>query len=195
MTKLVSTYSVKSLIQSLEFLLKLARTVDGDMDQLEKAKEDVKQQQKEAQKQGLLVKKMTTYMSEELDRIDNEDKKELKESLLAPKISKNLEKLSKTETKLAILRTRLNEFVDEDDQESLKAADASISVELKRYESFMLDLTNLLNEKIVSLEKISDRLRAEKRESQQQKLLLKEIIDLFNNEIIELGITFKELKK
>ncbi len=57
MTKLVGAYSVKSLIQSLEFLLKLARTLDGDIDQLEKAKEDVKQQQKEAQKQGLLVKK------------------------------------------------------------------------------------------------------------------------------------------
>jgi division protein CdvB (Snf7/Vps24/ESCRT-III family) len=52
-----------------------------------------------------------------------------------------------------------------------------------------------LNEKIASLEKIASRINAEKRESEQQKLLLKEMIELFNDEIEDLEHTLKELKE
>jgi hypothetical protein len=100
-----------------------------------------------------------------------------------------------TETKLRVLRGRLTEFIDGDDVESLKASDTSLSIELKQYESFLLTLTTLLNEKIASLEKIVSRIRAEKRESEQQKLLLKEMIELFNDEIVDLEVTLKELKE
>jgi CII-binding regulator of phage lambda lysogenization HflD len=123
---------------------------------------------------------------------DSQDGKFSSES---PVISKNLEKLTMTETKLQVLRGRLNEFIDGDDVESLKASDTSLSIELKQYESFLLTLTTLLNEKIASLEKIVNRIRAEKRESEQQKLLLKEMIDLFNDEMVDLEVTLKELKE
>ena len=192
MPTLVGSYSLRNLIQSLEFLLKLTRTLNEEINELEKAKTDVKQEQSEAQKQGHLVKKMTNYMSEELARLELSNTKD--ENSSNPSISKNLEKLSVTETKLRVLRGRLSEFVDGEDEESLKAADVSLAVELKQYEAFLLDLTNLTNEKIANLEKIVNRLKAEKRESQQQKLLLKEMVDLFNEEIEDLEHTFRELK-
>ena len=191
MPTLVGSYSLRNLIQSLEFLLKLTKALNEEINELEKAKTEVKQEQSEAQKQGHLVKKMTNYMSEELARLELSNKDENSSS---PNISKNLEKLSETETKLRVLRGRLNEFVDGEDTESLKAADVSLAVELKQYEAFLLDLTNLINEKIANLEKIVNRLKAEKRESQQQKLLLKEMVDLFNEEIEDLEHTFRELK-
>ena len=68
-------------------------------------------------------------------------------------------------------------------------------MELKQYESFLLTLTTTLNEKIASLEKIASRINAEKRESEQQKLLLKEMVELFNGEIEDLEQTLYELKK
>jgi hypothetical protein len=195
MTKLVGTYSIRNLIQSTEFLLGLTQSLSDEIDKLEKTREEVKHQQSEATQQGLLVKKMATYMSDELERmelINPQDKKNPSES---PIISKNLEKLTMTETKLRVLRGRLTEFIDGDDAESLKTSDTSLSIELKQYESFLLTLTTLLNEKIASLEKIVGRIKAEKRESEQQKLLLKEMIDLFNDEILDLEVTLKELKE
>ncbi len=59
----------------------------------------------------------------------------------------------------------------------------------------MLTLTTSINEKIPSLEKIFDRIKAEKRESEQQKLLLREMIELFNNEIEDLEQALKEIKE
>jgi hypothetical protein len=56
-------------------------------------------------------------------------------------------------------------------------------------------LTTTLNEKISNLEKISSRIVAEKRESEQQKVLLKEMIDLFSEEIEDLEHTLTELKQ
>lgn len=194
MTKLVGSYSIRNLIQSTEFLLGLTQSLRDEIDILEKTREEVKKQQSEATQQGLLVKKMTTYMSDELERMEIKNSQDTKNSPESPRISKNLEKLTMTETKLQVLRGRLTEFIDGDDSESLKASDTSLSIELKQYESFLLTLTTLLNEKIASLEKIVGRIRAEKRESEQQKLLLKEMIELFNDEILDLEVTLKELK-
>jgi ABC-type phosphate transport system auxiliary subunit len=95
---------------------------------------------------------------------------------------------------LRVLRGRLSEFVDEEDTENLKKADSTISNDLKGFESFLLDLTGLLNQRIPNLEKVIDRLRGESREAQQQKVLLKEMVDLFNTEMEELDSTFAELK-
>ena len=195
MTKLVGSYSIRNLIQSTEYLLELTQSLSDEIDRLEKTREEVKLQQSEATQQGLLVKKMATYMSDELERMEITDSQDRKISSESPVISKNLEKLSMTETKLRVLRGRLTEFIDGDDIESLKASDTSLSIELKQYESFLLTLTTLLNEKIASLEKIVSRIRAEKRESEQQKLLLKEMIELFNDEIVDLEVTLKELKE
>ncbi|NIQ13254.1 MAG: hypothetical protein GTO02_02235 [Candidatus Dadabacteria bacterium] len=52
-----------------------------------------------------------------------------------------------------------------------------------------------MNEKISNLEKITDTIKAEKRESEQQKLLLKEMVVLFNGEIEDLEQTLKEIKQ
>lgn len=195
MTKLVGSYSIKNLIQSTEYLLGLTQSLSDEIYRLEKTREEVKQQQIEATQQGLLVKKMATYMSDELERMEVTNSQDRKISSGSPVISKNLEKLTMTETKLRVLRGRLTEFIDGDDVDSLKASDTSLSIELKQYESFLLTLTTLLNEKIASLEKIVNRIRAEKRESEQQKLLLKEMIELFNDEIVDLEVTLKELKE
>jgi len=195
MTKLVGTYSIRNLIQSTEFLLGLTQSLSDEIDKLEKTREEVKHQQSEATQQGLLVKKMATYMSDELERMEITNFRDNKNPSESPIISKNLEKLTMTETKLRVLRGRLTEFIDGDDAESLKTSDTSLSIELKQYESFLLTLTTLLNEKIASLEKIVGRIKAEKRESEQQKLLLKEMIDLFNDEILDLEVTLKELKE
>ena len=195
MTKLVGSYSIRNLIQSTEFLLTITRSLNDEINNLEKLRDEVKNQQNEATKQGLLVKKMTNYMSEELARMELSNYENKKNSSVSTKISTNLEKLTGTETKLRVLRGRLTEFIEGGDEESLKATDASLSIELKQYESFLLTLTTTLNEKIASLEKIANRINAEKRESEQQKLLLKEIIEVFNNEIEDLEQTFKELKE
>jgi hypothetical protein len=172
--------------------LELSRKLNKEIFELERAKEEVRQQQCEAQKQGLLVKKMTNYMSEEIERLELACSKE-ETSQELPNLSQNLEKLSQTEAKLRVLRGRLDDFINGDD-ESLRATDSSLSVELKRYESFVLDLINVLNEKIATFEKIVNRIQGENRESQQQKLLLKEMVQLFNDEIDELEETFVELK-
>ena len=191
MNSLMGSYSLKNLIQSLEYLLKLSYSLNDEISQLEIAKDEVKLQQGEAQKQGLLVKKMTNYMSEELSRLESIQNSESFES---PILVKNIEKLSQTEAKIRILRGRLNDFIQGDDIESLKTSDTSLAVELKRYEAFILELINLLNEKIATFEKLLNRIKGEKRESQQQKLLLKEMVQLFNDEIDELEVTFDELK-
>ena len=195
MTKMVGSYSIRNLIQSTEYLLDITRSLNDEIHNLEKSRDEVTNQQKEATKQGLLVKKMASYMSEELEKIESSNSNEKKNSSGTQKISKNIEKLSRTETKLRELRQRLTEFTEGDDVESLKGADTSLSIELKQYESFLLTLTTSLNEKIASLEKIAERIKAEKRESDQQKLLLKEMVDLFNGEIEDLEQTLKEIKE
>jgi len=194
MTKMVGSYSIRNLIQSTEYLLEITRSLNDEIQNLEETRDEVRNQQKEATKQGLLVKKMTSYMSEELERIELENSKEKKNSSETPEISKNFEKFSRTENKLRELRGRLTEFIEGDD-ESLKDSDKSLSIELKQYESFLLTLTTSLNEKIASLEKITDRIKAEKRESEQQKLLLKEMIELFNGEIEDLEGALQEIKE
>ncbi len=194
MTKMIGSYSIRNLIQSTEYLLEITRSLNDEIHDLEKSRDEVTSQQKEAAKQGLLVKKMTSYMSDELERMESTNSKDKKNSSDSPKISKNIEKLSHTETKLRELRERLTDFIEGDDIESLKGADTSLSIELKHYESFLLTLTTSLNEKIASLEKIAERIKAEKRESEQQKLLLKEMVELFNGEIEDLEQTLKEIK-
>ncbi len=195
MAKMVSSYSIQNLIQSTEYLLKLTRSLRDEINNLETAREEVRNQQKVATKQGSLVKKMTNYMSEELERMELSNSNEKKNSSDTSKFSKNIDKFSVTESKLRALRERLAEFIDGDDTESLKAADRTLSIELKQYESFLLTLTTSINEKIPSLEKIYDRIKAEKRESEQQKLLLREMIELFNNEIEDLEQALKEIKE
>ncbi len=194
MAKMVGSYSIRNLIQSTEYLLKLTRSISDEINNLETTRDEVRNQQKEATKQGLLVKKMTNYMSEELERMELSNSKEKKNSSETSKFSKNIDKFSRTESKLRELRERLAEFIEGDDAESLKAADRTLSIELKQYESFLLTLTTSLNEKIASLEKISDKIKAEKRESEQQKLLLREMIELFNNEMEDLEVSLKEIK-
>ena len=183
---IVGSYSIKNLIQNEEFLLELTKTLREELDALDRARDEVKHQQKEAQKQGVMVKKMTNYMSEELGRLEIENSNE--------EISPDFEKLNETETKLRVLRGRLSEFVSGDDEDSLESTNSSIAKELKQYESFLLELTHILNEKISNFEKIISRLKAENKESQQQKILLEEMIELFNEEIEDLDKTFNQLK-
>jgi len=104
MAKLVGTYSIRNLIQSTEFLLEITRTLNVEIIELEKNRDEVRKQQKEATKQGILVKKMTSFMSEELARIEQ------KNSSLSQKIPTNIEKLTRTENKLRVLRERLTNF-------------------------------------------------------------------------------------
>ena len=195
MAKMVGSYSIRNLIQSTEYLLELTRSLNDEINNLETIRDEVRNHQKVASKQGSLVKKMTNYMSEELERMELSNSNEKKNSSDTSKFSKNIDKFSVTESKLRALRERLAEFIDGDDAESLRAADRTLSIELKQYESFLLTLTTSLNEKIPSLEKISDRISAEKRESDQQKLLLREMIELFNNEIEDLEQALKEIKE
>jgi len=188
---LLSSYSVNNLIHSAESLLEITRTLNVEVVSLQRLKDDVMREQQEAHKQGQLVKKMTNYLSDELGRLELDTDK-----IDSPtfSINSNLEKLSETETKLRVLRGRLSEFVDEDDEENLKKADSTISNDLKGFESFLLDLTSLLNQRIPNLEKVIDRLKGESRETQQQKVLLREMVDLFNKEMEELDSAFTELK-
>lgn len=188
---LLSSYSVNNLIHAAESLLEITRTLNVEAISLQRLKDEVTLQQEEAHKQGQLVKKMTNYLSTELGRLELETDK-----IDSPSFSMNndLNKFSETETKLRVLRGRLSEFVDEEDTENLKKADSTISNDLKGFESFLLDLTSLLNQRIPNLEKVIDRLRGESREAQQQKVLLKEMVDLFNTEMEELDSTFTELK-
>jgi len=195
MTKMVGSYSIRNLVQSTEYLLKLTRSLNDEINNLETSRDEVRDQQKEATKQGLLVKKMTNYMSDELERMELSNSKEKKNSSETSNFSKNIDKFSRTEKKLRALRGQLAEFIEGDDAESLKAADRTLSIELKQYEAFLLTLTTSLNEKIASLEKISDRIKAEKRESEHQKLLLREMTELFNNEIEDLELALKEIKE
>jgi chromosome segregation ATPase len=188
---LLSSYSINNLIHAAESLLEITRTLNVEVISLQRLKDEVTQQQEEAHKQGQMVKKMTNYLSTELGRLELETDK-----IDSPSFSMNsdLDKFSETETKLRVLRGRLSEFVDEEDTENLKKADSTISNDLKGFESFLLDLTGLLNQRIPNLEKVIDRLRGESREAQQQKVLLKEMVDLFNTEMEELDSTFTELK-
>lgn len=184
-----STYSLDNLIHATEYLSNLVRTLNSEITVLQKLKNEVSDQQQEAHKQGHLVKKMTNYLSDELGRM------ELGQDSTPVLLGDNLEKLSETETKLRILRGRLSEFVDGNDADSLRKSDSTIANDLKHYESFLLDLTGQLNEKIPKLEKMTQRIKAENREAQQQKLLLKEMVELFNDELEDLDSTFSELKK
>ncbi len=182
---MLSSYSVNNLAHAAEFLLNLAKTLDREQATLQKLKDEVSEQQHEAHKEGQLVKKMTNYLSDELGRLE-----------LRPEsfVGSNLGKLGETETKLRLLRGRLAEFVDSDDETSLKNSDSTLASDLKSYESFLQDLTVQLNEKIPQLEKIISRLSGECREAQQQKLLLREMTELFGQELDELDSAFAELK-
>lgn len=183
---MLSSYSVNNLAHAAEFLLNLAKTLDHELNSLQKLKNEVTEQQQEAHREGQLAKKMTNYLSDELGRL------ELQSDSIP--IGANLEKLSETETKLRLLRGRLGEFVDSDDANNLQKSDSSLATDLKSYESFLQELTIHLNEKIPQFEKIINRLRGECREAQQQKLLLKEMTDLFGQELDELDATFSELR-
>ncbi len=126
MAKMVGTYSIRNLIQSAEYLLKLTRSLKDKINNLETTRDEVRNQQKEATKQGLLVQKMTNYMSEELERMELSNSQEKKNSSETSKFSKNIDKFSVTESKLRALRERLSEFIEGDDAESLKAADRTL---------------------------------------------------------------------
>lgn len=188
---LFSSYSINNLIHAAESLLEITRTLNVEVISLQRLKDDVTEAQQEAHKQGQLVKKMTNYLSDDLGRLELDTDK-----IDSPTISvdNNMGKFSETETKLRVLRGRLSEFVDEDDTENLKKADSNISNDLKGFESFLLEITSIINQRIPNLEKVIDRLRGESREAQQQKVLLKEMVDLFNNEMEELDSAFTTLK-
>lgn len=185
---LLSPYYVNNLLRVSESLLEISRTLNSEISALQSLKDDVKQQQQETHRQSQMVKRMTDYLSDELGRLETDEK------FHSISITKNLDKLSETETRLRILRGRLDEFVQSDDAESLKQSDFTLAGDLKKYESFLLDLTGLLNEKIPQMEKIVHRINGEGREAQQQKLLLKEMADLFNSELQELDLAFSELR-
>lgn len=185
---LLSSYSANNLIHATEFLLELAKTLNQEISNLQTLKEEVTRQQQEANKQGQIVKKMTNYLSDELNRLEQTGNP----SVL---LGNNFERLNQTETKLRLLRGRLDDFVESDDANNLQKSDSSIAAELKHYESFLLELTSTLNEKIPQMEKIIHRIKGESREAQQQKLLLKEIVELFNDELEELDSTFCDLKQ
>lgn len=186
---MLSSYSVNNLVRTAESLLDLSKKLSSEIAQLQDLKDDVETQQQEAHKQGQIVKKMTDYLSDELGRMECD----LDSGTIS--LGKSLDKLSQTETRLRLLRGRLDEFVKSDDAECLKKSDTSLSADLKRYESFLTDFTNLLNERIPQMEKISTRIRAETRESQQQKILLREMVDLFNSELEDLDSAFGELRR
>lgn len=185
---LLSPYYVNNLLRVSESLLEISKALGSEISSLQSLKDDVRQQQQETHRQSQMVKRMTDYLSDELGRLETDDK------FHSVSISKNLDKLSETETKLRILRGRLDEFVQNDDAESLKQSDFTLAGDLKKYEAFLLDLTGLINEKIPQMEKIIHRIRGEGREAQQQKLLLKEMADLFNSELQELDLAFSELR-
>lgn len=183
---MLSSYSVNNLAHAAEFMLNLTKTLDHELNTLQKLKDEVSEQQQEAHKEGQLVKKMTNYLSDELGRLELESK--------SIQVGINLSKFSETETKLRLLRGQLGEFVDADDAKSLQQSDTSLAQDLKSYEAFLQETTIHLNEKIPQFEKIINRLKGECREAQQQKLLLKEMTDLFNEELDDLDSTFAELK-
>ncbi len=185
---IVGTYSLLNLIQSEEFLLQISKSLKIQIEELKKARSEVNEEQKEAQKQGQLVKKMTNYMSEELGRLEMSWEKHKHENPKSP----NLKKFADTETKLRVLRGRLSEFIEK--EETISSTNPNLENDLHQYELFLLELTNQINSKIATIEKILEHLHAEKRESQQQKLLLREMIDLFNQEIDDLEKTFSDLK-
>ncbi|CAE6489981.1 hypothetical protein [Candidatus Nitrosotenuis uzonensis] len=185
----LSQYSIDNLVRSAQFLADLTKTLSSEISAMERIKADVVLQQRETHKQGMLVRKMTDYLSDELGRIEMSLNDNASHSL-----NKKLSNLNETETKLRLLRGRLDEFVSNDDAENLKKSDTTLVSDLKRYEAFLLDLTSMLNEKIPQIERITDRARAETREAQQQKLLLKEMTDLFNTELEELDSAFCEIR-
>lgn len=186
---MLSQYSIDNLVRSAQFLADLTKTLSSEISAMERIKADVVLQQRETHKQGMLVRKMTDYLSDELGRIEMSLNDNASNSL-----NKKLSNLNETETKLRLLRGRLDEFVSNDDAENLKKSDTTLVSDLKRYEAFLLDLTSMLNEKIPQIERITDRARAETREAQQQKLLLKEMTDLFNTELEELDSAFCEIR-
>jgi len=186
---MLSSYPVSNLIRTVESLLELSKELGAEVAQLQSVRDDVIAQQQEAHRQGQMVKKMTDYLSNELGRMECD-----MDSGTAAPLSKNLDKLSQTETKLRILRGRLDEFVEGDDEECLKRSNTDLSADLKRYESFLTEFAGLLNERIPQMEKIAAKIRAETRESQQQKILLREMVDLFNSELEDLDCAFAEIR-
>lgn len=186
---MLSSYSVSNLVRTTEFLLDLSRDLGKNIAMLQNTRSEVAEKQQEAQNQGLIVRKMTDYLSAELGRIESSLKEVNSEAL-----DKNLEKLSQTEARLKLLRERLNDFVESDDAERLKRSDSALAEDLQRYESFLTSLANHLNEKIPQVEKILGHIKAESREADQQKLLLKEMVELFNSELEDLDSAFSEVR-
>ncbi|MFN3654895.1 MAG: hypothetical protein ACK4TO_06165 [Candidatus Nitrosotenuis sp.] len=157
---MLSPYSVDNLTHATEYLFNLAKSLNTELQALQKLKDEVVSQQQQAHKQGQLVKKMTNYLSDELGRIELQDAK--------ISFDGNLKKWSETETKLRVLRGRLAEFVDNSDADELKKSDSTIAKDLKQYEVFLIELTTVLNQKIPQLEKIIQRIRR-KQESHNNK--------------------------
>ena len=150
-------------------MLDLTKIIKEESTNLQRLKDEVSLQQQETQKQGLAVKKMTNFLSEKLDSIEMHQ---------SNSSNFDIDKFSETESKLRLLRGRLNDYIGKEDAENLKRSNSSLYSDLKNYEMFLLQLTSSINEKIPQLEKIANRIRAESREAQQQKLLLKEVSTL-----------------
>ena len=165
----------------------------NEIEELKISSESVLHEQLEAQKQSFFVEKITDYMSQQITLLNN-SKSMNSGSSSEDGISVNLQKLTDIQKKLGNLKDQLGCFVDGKDSQSLQQTKSMISEILKKYEIFILDLTNLLAEKLVNLEKIVFHIEAEVKESEQQKLLLKEMRNLFISEIDELEKTLKALK-
>ncbi len=179
---ILSAYSVNNLIHAAESLLDTTKSLNLEIMSLQQLKDEVIAQQQQTQRQGQLVKKTVSLLSQELTRLEKPD----------PTLdATNLCKLARIETKLRLLKGQLAEFAD--DSADLKKSDLLVAENLKHYETFLLDLTSTLNQKILQLEKMTARIRAECNEAQQQKLLLKEITALCFDELGSLESMLEEL--
>ena len=183
------SYLIKNLIQGEEILLKITLDLEGALKKFHESKNQVIEQQKEAHTKGLKLRKITQRVSSELSEleVDNENQNESK--------TVNLNRFWDSERRLEDLKLQLDGFVESDEQQTLENSDTSLISDLKKFEDFTMDLSNLINSKITFLEKILLRIQAETRESQQQKVLLSEMVELFNLEIDELEKTVLDLRK
>lgn len=183
---LISNHIIKNLIQTEKYLLEQTQRLQDSIIELQKAHDEVLEEQKEAQLQGNLVKKMTDYMEKELSRLESNNEDTI--------FTGNLQKLTDTEQKLGFLRQRLDDFVKDEKNQSLNSSNTILIEKIKKYENFLLEFSSILNEKVANLEKIIMILNAEQKESRQQKILLHEMIQLFNDEIEELEKTLQQTK-
>jgi chromosome segregation ATPase len=180
---IISSYSINNLINVAESLLDATKSLNLEITSLQQLKDEVTAQQQQTQRQGQLVKKTVNLLSQELARLEKPDP-----TLGVP----SLAKLAKIETRLRLLKGQLIEFAD--DSADLKKSDLLVAENLKHYETFLLDLASTINQKILQLEKMAARIKAECKETQQQKLLLKEIAALFFDELGGLEDMLVELR-